>query len=156
MRWLAGSNPIEASAHVWTDDPNGLARWKTYRVPTHTSRGSCLSGYGSYSAQAASSSSAWRSGLGRAESGLWLSKKSGVLWENSSVDILNKPSRHRRVCSGARCFRQGHRARRESGPDGMEGLRRPSRSGHLPLCPPEPTVPIGTGIGANPACGQHG
>ena len=55
MRWLAGSSPIEATAHAWTDDPkrfSGVEDSITFRL-THP-EGLVCQGTSSYSAMAAS------------------------------------------------------------------------------------------------------
>jgi predicted dehydrogenase len=125
MRWLAGSNPMEATAHAWTDDPKRFSEVEdniAFRV-THPG-GLVCQGTSSYSAVAASfvqvhGEKGWaalnpafafeeeRRLFGKIQ-GRWFERKFKVIDEF----VLE-------LDGFADCIRLG----RDPEPDGMEGLR---------------------------------
>ncbi len=125
MRWLAGSNPMEATAHAWTDDPKRFSEVEdniAFRV-THPG-GLVCQGTSSYSAVAASfvqvhGEKGWaalnpafafeeeRRLFGKIQ-GRWFEQKFKVIDEF----VLE-------LDGFADCIRLG----RDPEPDGMEGLR---------------------------------
>ena len=125
MRWLAGSSPLDATAHAWTDDPqrfSGVEDSISFSL-THPG-GLVCQGTSSYSAQAASfvqvhGDKGWaalnpafafeeeRQFFGKIQ-GEWFEQKFKVIDEFLlELDAF------------AICVRQG----RDPEPDGMEGLR---------------------------------
>lgn len=125
MRWLAGSSPLDATAHAWTDDPkrfSGVEDSIAFRL-THPG-GLVCQGTSSYSAMAASfvqvhGDKGWaalnpafafeeeRRLFGKIQ-GRWFEQKFKVIDEF----VLELDS-----------FADSIRGRRNPEPDGMEGLR---------------------------------
>jgi len=125
MRWLAGSNPIDASAHSWTDDPKRFGEVEdsiAFRL-THP-EGLVCQGTSSYSAQAASfvqvhGDKGWAAlnpAFAFEEERRLFGKIQGRYFEHT-FKVIDEFALE--LDDFARCVRR----KRDPEPDGMEGLR---------------------------------
>lgn len=125
MRWLAGTNPIDASAHSWTDDPKRFGEVEdsiAFRL-THA-EGLVCQGTSSYSAQAASfvqvhGDKGWAAlnpAFAFEEERRLFGKIQGRYFEHT-FKVIDE------FALELDAFAQCVRRKRDPEPDGMEGLR---------------------------------
>jgi predicted dehydrogenase len=159
MRWLAGSDPIEASAHAWTDDPGRFGEVEdsiAFRL-THP-EGLVCQGTSSYSAQAASfvqvhGDRGWAAlnpAFAFEEERRFFGKIQGRYFEQT-FKVIDE------FALELDAFAEGIRRGRDLEPGGMEGLRDLATVQAIYRSARESrTVPIGPELAPIQPAGRHG